>query len=387
MAWRGPSDGVYWYGLQTYGAADAAFRRVYNFYLKSPGAFRKKPNLSDLSYQLRHGPFVQFISGGVFENLRIETLNGGVIDEFRQQNPALLTRVIYPMIVKKRGWLDVLSTPNGFEHFYDLFEKAKLDPEWGTFQSPSTIAPWWNQEEIDRAKRNMSEPEFAQEIMAEFRDLSAGKAYLNHGEWNWRESSPFTHDGSLVSPHLPLLIGLDFNVNPMCWSIGQHLNGSFYWFDRIFVRNTNTQECAVELINRVINHKAGVILCGDSTGSARRTSASASDYAIIQGMLTTAKIRWQNVTPESNPTQKDRINSMNTALKAADGSVTFFYSPTRYPELKNDMQRVTWKPGAQFLLDKTHPDLTHSSDSVGYPVVTLKGNWESKPGLMRTIIR
>jgi len=31
------------------------------------------------------------------------------------------------MLARTKGWCDFLSTPNGFEHFYDIHEAARLD--------------------------------------------------------------------------------------------------------------------------------------------------------------------------------------------------------------------------------------------------------------------
>lgn len=387
-AWRGPRDGIYWYILQTYDAAQVAFTRVMQWYLRSPQIFSKKPNESDFSCQFHHGPTFSFKSGKNYQDLRVETLDGVIIDEYRQQHPSLWPMVIRPMLAKKEGWGDILSTPNGFEHFFDIFEAAKADAEWNTFHAPSTIAPWWTEKEVASAKSVMTEAEFAQEIMAEFRDLHVGKAYLTHGPHNWSIHNPFCRSGLQWSEPLPIVVGLDFNVGSMAWELGQQRGTDWYWGDEIWVKNTNTQECAKILVEKVKNHKAGVILCGDATGNARKTSAAgATDYTILAQALTSNRIKWEDRTPAVNPSIKDRVNTVCSKLRSADGSIHMWLNPDQCPHLKTDLQRVSWKQGTNMILDQTtNPELTHASDAIGYPIVAMDPMLQSgSVGVMRIL--
>lgn len=370
--------GVYWYILQTNAAAEVAFNRFWDMHRDS-GLLKRKPNESEKFATLINNATVHFKSGDNFQDLRVETLDGAIIDEVRQQAPQLWTQIVRPMLSRRKGWCDFYSTPAGFDHFKDLYDFAVLHPEeWATFHAPSTEAWWWTPEEIESARATMSEAEFAQEILAEFRNIHTGKVYLSEGVHNHMEHSPFTTDGTLVSQYLPVTVGMDFNVNPMSWHLGQFRGHASYWFDEIHVSNTNTPECATELVHRLIaireqgklKHNPQVELIGDSTGESRNTKATKSDYSIIIEELQKAGITWINRTPESNPPVKERVNTMNARLKSADGSVSLWYHPVKCPMLKKDFERVSWKQGAQSILDQTtDSSLTHASDSVGYPVV------------------
>jgi len=343
---------------------------MYNFYRACPEAFDKKPNESELTCRFQHGPEISFKSGKNYQDLRIETLDGVVIDEYRQQPPELWTMVIRPMLSAKQGWASILSTPNGFDHFKDLYDFAlEHEDEWGAFQAPSTEAPWWTPAEVASAKALMSEDEFAQEILADFREMGAGKAYKNHGTWNHATTNPFC-SSQTYSPHLPIVVGLDFNVGLMCWVLGQCRAGQSYWADEIAVKNTNTEECAHVLVDKVKGHKSGVILIGDASGNANKTSAvGKTDYSIITKVLKDNNISYKNLTPESNPHVKDRVNCVNGRLKSADGKVHLWYNPQKCKYLKRDLERVKWKEGTSgAIFDKTDPLATHASDAFGYPV-------------------
>jgi hypothetical protein len=385
---QGRPGGVYWYVLQTYAAAEVAFNRYWDLLRPHPQLMVEKPNESERFVHLANGAKVFFKSGQNFEDLRVETLDGVVVDEYRQQDPALWPRVIRPMLAFRKGWADIYSTPNGHEHFYDLCEAARFDPEWSFFAAPSTEAWWWTKEEIESARATMSEDEFAQEIMAEFREFGVGKVYKNHGPWNQVTENPFAIRGQTWSPYLPIVVGLDFNVGLMCWELGQFKGQESYFGDELAVPNTNTQECAPMLVEKVRGHKPGVILIGDASGKSRRSSATENDYQIILGCLKGAGIQVRNLTPELNPPIRTRVNIVNAALKDVNGVTRARYHPGRCANLKKDLERVTWKPGSGELdFDKSDPLRTHSADAFGYPQCFYGDKWKAKPGKLAVILR
>lgn len=384
---QGRPNGVYWYVLQTYSAAKIAFKR-YAALIQHTPIFKSK-NKSELSVTLINNITLFFKSGRNFEDLRAETLDGAVIDEVRQQHADLWPKVIRPMLGRRKGWCYFLSTTNGFDHFKDLCDFADNRPNWSVFHSPSTEAWWWTPEEIAEARATMSEDVFAQEIMAEFREIGVGKVYKSHGIWNQKIENPLAVRGMEWSPYLPIIVGLDFNVGLMVWELGQRNGNRIHYADEIAVENTDTAECSIILIDKVKDHKPGVILVGDASGNARRTSAvGETDYKIIKKILTDAKIKYEDRTPKENPFIKDRINAMNSSLKAADGSVNLTYNPGRCKYLKRDFERVKWKQGADgAFLDKSDPLATHSSDAAGYPVVLFSDTFRERPGIVRVISR
>lgn len=346
---------------------------------------------TELSIELINKSTMEFLSGDNPNSIRGKTRDGVFIDEVRDQDPQLWTMVARPLISTTNGFACFFSTPSGFDHFYDLAQKAKSHPDWEVFSGSSAANPLITPEEIDSMRQSMSEAEFAQEIMAEFRDLVSGKAYMTFGEHNIVDANPFM--GVITSaPHpvLPIVVAMDFNLNPMAWTLGQYRGEDFYWFSEIYLRNSHTQEAVKELIDRVRCHKPGLIIVGDATGKAgQRAAAGQSDYDIIFNALTQAGIKFINRVPDSNPAVKDRVNTMNAACKSADGSVHMFVNRAGCPHLIKDMQRVAWKQGASLILDQTKdPDLTHSSDGVGYAhcvLAPLRGS--SNAGTLKVIYR
>lgn len=370
---------IFWHILQTHNAAEVIYER----YLRLIHPYKDDVILyksdTDKRVELIGNRNIFFKSGENYEDLRSESLDGCIIDEMRQQHPNLWKLIIRPMLARSGGWGDLLTTPNGFDHCYDTYMEILNDPEWGVIHAPSTEAWWWTPEEVESAKKTMGEAEFAQEIMAEFRDLTAGRAYINFSSedgGNIRSVNPFCPNGGTIHHHLPTLVAMDFNITPMSWTLGQKKIDDFYWFDEIWLKQSHTQEAAEVLAQKILkqpNLKYGVILCGDaSSKSSQRAAAGQSDYDIVCQILDKHGIKWVNMTPDSNPTVKDRVNTVNAKLKDGNGERHCWFHPDCKQAIR-DMQRVVWKEGAGgAILDQTtDKERTHSSDGVGYAICEL----------------
>ena len=74
--------------------------------------------------------------------------------------------VVRPTLIDSKADCWFISTPNGFNHFKDLYETA--EPEWKSFHFTSYDNPYLDDEEINKARVKMSEESFAQEFLGEF---------------------------------------------------------------------------------------------------------------------------------------------------------------------------------------------------------------------------
>ena len=392
-AWEEP--GVYWFISPTYDQAKIQYRRLVASLFDCPGVIIRN-NQTELSASLMTGSTITFKSGEVFDNLRGETLNGVVIDEMRDQHPDLWPRVVRPMLTTTKGWAAFISTPAGLDAFYDLWEHAKQNTTglWECFHAPSTCNPAFTQEEFESAKADMSEAEFAQEILAEFRDMTSGRAYTNYSEANDRFDSPF-NPGHAYSPNLPVYCFMDFNLSPMAWTLGQHKGTEIHFTEEIFLPYISDPfEPSRNLIAKLralpfdINNYALCII-GDASGKATQRTSLQSDYDIVCQELDRAGIRWVNKTPESNPSIKDRVNTVNARLRDANGIVHATLDPRSCPRLKRDFLRTTWKKTQVPTLDSgPQGDLGHASDAVGYGISVLCSiHKPQSPGRLRVLVR
>ncbi|NCU42433.1 MAG: hypothetical protein EOM19_07000, partial [Candidatus Moranbacteria bacterium] len=104
----------------------------------------------------------------------IETLRGQAFDFLVIDEVASMRNfnnnweeIIRPTLTDRKGQTLFISTPKGFNHFYDLCNVQ--DKDYQFFHFTSYDNPHIPAEEIDKAKEEMTEDRFAQEYLADFR--------------------------------------------------------------------------------------------------------------------------------------------------------------------------------------------------------------------------
>lgn len=105
------------------------------------------------------------------ETLRGQKFNFIVVDEIASMRnwQSNWEEVIRPTLTDFRGEALFISTPKGFNHFYDLYNLQNKDSDYCSFHFTSYDNPHLPVEELDKAKKEMTEDRFAQEYMADFR--------------------------------------------------------------------------------------------------------------------------------------------------------------------------------------------------------------------------
>lgn len=77
--------------------------------------------------------------------------------------------VVRPTLTDRKGQAMFISTPKGFNHFYELFNEESRDKNFKSFHFTSYDNPNIPKEEIDEARNQLTEDQFAQEYLADFR--------------------------------------------------------------------------------------------------------------------------------------------------------------------------------------------------------------------------
>lgn len=80
-------------------------------------------------------------------------------------------KVLEPTLLTSRGKLIIASTPNGFNHFYELANKARSSDDWLYSHATSYDNPANLVGEIERLKKEKTEDAFSQEYLADFRKM------------------------------------------------------------------------------------------------------------------------------------------------------------------------------------------------------------------------
>ena len=107
------------------------------------------------------------------DTLRGQRFNFLVIDEVAMMRnfEENWQEVLRPTLTDFKGEVLFLSTPKGYNHWYDLYETAKTDSDYAAFKFTSYDNPLLPQEEIDKAKQELTSDRFAQEYLADFRKV------------------------------------------------------------------------------------------------------------------------------------------------------------------------------------------------------------------------
>jgi hypothetical protein len=350
-----------------------------------PERFRLgRPRETDLTIRLING--VELVVVGMDKPQRIEgrPWDGGVLDEYANMRASAWTENVRPALAERRGFCWFVGVPEGRNHYYDLDQQALADETgtWGSYSWPS--ADILDPEEVEAARRDMDDLTFEQEFGAKFVTFS-GRAYHAFDE---RRNC----DRLDYQPRAPLLVCFDFNVDPGVASILQQMvlpsgHEGLGAIGEVFIeRASNTERVVRKLLERWGDHPGRVVLFGDATGGSRGTAKlQGSDWEIIRNMLRPVfGARLTMDVPAANPSERARINAVNSLCRSAAGDVRFMVDAARCPHTVRDLAGVTLIPGSAGEIDKTtNPKLTHLSDAIGYCVSRLYPITERRRGTTR----
>lgn len=168
-----------------------------------------------------------------------------------------------------------------------------------------------------------------------------------------------------------LIIGVDFNVDPMTAVLLGFADGIYYQEREFVLHSSNTEE----LCGAIIAHlrlrgipDRSIILTGDATGRKRGTRGNLSDFEIIRDAFMRAEIPISFHVPSENPAVRDRVNHINKLFESG----RFIIDPHCDKSIK-DRELVSWKQsGEGFIIDKSKKDLTHLSDAADYAVFNTR---------------
>lgn len=147
--------------------AGEGFELLWQISQRIPGAGRIK---SERRINIGQG-MVEVRSADDPDQLRGAGLDLAILDEAAYM-PEQAWHVLRPALSDRKGKAIFISTPNGKNWFWRLFNRG-LDPlntDWRSWQKPTSDNPFIDPEEIEQARRDSPPLVFAQEYLAEFTD-------------------------------------------------------------------------------------------------------------------------------------------------------------------------------------------------------------------------
>jgi len=290
--------------------------------------------------------------------------DGCVLDESCDLKPKVFDLNVLPMLLHRDGWCWRIGVPkrqgpaaNEFRQFYEKAITGEMEDGAGFSWPSSDILP---PGVIADARARMDIKDFREQLEAKFETAGGQVFYAFDSERNVRSCS--------YDPRMPIIVGSDFNVDPMSWCIGHRYQDRMEWFDEIFKRDTNTAECLDLLWARYGTHSGGFEFYGDATSSARKTSASLSDYKQILSDPRFIKVGRTVHYPSANPPRRDRFAACN-AMFCNAASIYRMHVDMRCENLITDLKSRYYPPGSSEPEDSA--DLGHMTDAMGYVVYSL----------------
>ena len=342
---------TYFYCAPTYRMAkDIAWKTLKKLV---PKMWIKSKNETDLKIELINDSSIELKGTENAMALRGRSLSGVVLDEAAFMDSEVWFEVIRPALADKQGWALFISTPDGTASwFYDLWcfceeSDAKNWKRWSFTTVDGGNVP---AEEVEAARAQLDARTFRQEFEASFENLS-GLVAVSFGDMN---ISTEAKDISVM----PLLLGVDFNVDPMSGICAVRDKENLYVFDEITLTGGATTWDFAEEITRRYGVDRRVIACPDPTGGARKTSGvGLTDHNILR------RSGFKVSSPRAPWKIRDKITAVNTALLDASGTRRTYIHP-RCKELIKSLRTLTYTPNTG--LPNKNLGVDHAFDAFGY---------------------
>jgi len=177
------------------------------------------------------------------ENLRGQAFDFLCIDEvaFMKNFWSNWEEILRPTLTDRKGSVLFGSTPNGFNHFYDLCNKELVDSTYKTFHFTSWDNPFLPREEIEQAKATLPEEVFLQEYEASFQKKS-GLVYKEF------QRSLHLYE-KLPKMELIKVAGIDFGFKNPCAVLHIFTNGDFFFVEDEWYKTERTDAQIAEYVS------------------------------------------------------------------------------------------------------------------------------------------
>lgn len=314
-----------------------------------------KINETEMTFSLKNGSTIALKGADNYDSLRGVGLDFIVIDEFADIDPEAWYETLRPTLSDKQGRALFIGTPKGTSNWsYDIYQLAKDTQDWASFQYTTIDGGNVKPEEIESARRDLDIRTFRQEYEATFESFQGRIAWAFERDKN-------VCNAPLQLDTRTLIVGCDFNVNPITACVLVRDGDIMYAIDEIKMYSSSTHELCDELKTRYPTSK---IFCyPDPAGSARKTSSGGlTDHIILQNAGFVVK------APRAHTPVKDRINAINSRFCNSLGIRQLFISPKCKYTIEC-LEKYCYKEGTQ-VPDKPggEKDFSHMFDALSYAI-------------------
>lgn len=224
LKWATEAQGLYWIVSPTYKQSKQIHWRGLQQVV--PREWIAKKNEVELSITLKNGSIIELKGAENPDALRGVKLRGLVIDEIASIRnwDWLWQEVLRPTLTDYSAPALFISTPKGFNHFYELFQQGQSENDnYKSWRFTSYDNPYIPKTEIDIARTELTEDTFHQEYMADFRRFTG----LAHKEWDHEVHYVDDFD---VPREWQRARGFDYGTAHFTASVRVAIDGDDNWF-------------------------------------------------------------------------------------------------------------------------------------------------------------
>ena len=278
----------------------------------------------------------------------------------------------------------IIGTPKGHGIFKDLFDDATSGKRaatglWRAWRYTSLEGGNIDPSEIEAARAELSDREWHQEYEATFESIE-GRCYHSFLRDWYQVGDAFNHgnlDQSVHDMGGPVLVGLDFNVNPLCATLSSKVaverpfrrspsNPTGVTFELHTWREYRLKDANTSTMMRAIRADfpgRHLVVFPDPSGAARHTTSAnvgQTDHSIITE-------HGADIFIPKFRTNSDKFNCANGLLCNSLGYRRALINPRTCPELVRSLDSLCFVKGSN-LPDKSK-GFDHQSDAWCYSVL------------------
>lgn len=155
-------------------AKDVAWDYVQRFSSPVPGV---QFNQAELRADFPNGSRLRLYGGDNYDRIRGIYLDDVTLDEYGDMDPRAWAEVIRPALTDRQGSATFIGTPKGANHFRDVWQRISVEEGWFRLMLKASETGLICAEELDAAKRQMTEDQYEQEFECSFEAAVVGAYY------------------------------------------------------------------------------------------------------------------------------------------------------------------------------------------------------------------
>jgi predicted phage terminase large subunit-like protein len=164
-------DGKVFYVAPTQGQArDVIWHTIFDI----ANDIIERSHINNLEITLSGGNTIYLKGADRPDSLRGVSLKHLVLDEYAFMKPDVFESILRPALADRKGSLIAIGTPEGRNHFYDMFQGAATWDDWSQFHFTSFDNPLVDKAEIEHARSTLPAWAFQQEFLASFDARTGG---------------------------------------------------------------------------------------------------------------------------------------------------------------------------------------------------------------------